>query len=112
MKAQAAIEYTMLIGAALIIIIPISYYAIQESTRNIQMNQASNAVNTLAKAADSVYALGPGSQKYIEINLPGGITEIKIQNNEILLKIYIFGGESEIFAETKAELAGVIPISN
>ena len=111
MKAQAALEYVFLIGAVLLIIISISYYATQESTRTIQMNQANDAVNTLAKAADSVYALGPGSQKYIEINMPSGVDTISISDHEILFKVYIFGSKADIFAETKAELDPTSSIS-
>ena len=111
MKAQAALEYVMLIGAVLLIIISISYYATQESTRNIQMNRANDAVNTLAKAADSVYALGPGSQQYIEVNFPGSINSIIIESHEIRFKVHIFGSLADIFAETKAELDTTSSIS-
>lgn len=108
MRAQISMEYLILIGLVFIAVIPLFYYAMTESGKNIQMNQANDIVNTLAKTADTVYALGPGSQKLVEITIPGGVESVTIVGNEISLKLRIFGGIADIYAETKANVTGTI----
>lgn len=105
-RGQIATEYLILIGVIFLAIIPIFYYALQQSSQNVRMNEANDFVNTIAKTADMVYALGPGSQDYIKVEMPGGVESISINRNEILLKVRIFGGVADIFAYSKANLTG------
>lgn len=110
-KAQMSTEYMILMGLILVVTIPLLYYAMRESNINVQLNQAEGSVNTLARAADTVYSIGPGTIKYVWINMPGGVRAYSLENKTVLIKLYIFKGVSDVFAETKAELTGVIPIS-
>ena len=110
-KAQVAPEYILVLGFVLIVTVPILYYAMRESNVNIKINQISDAVNTLARAADTVYSIGPGTRKYVWVNIPGGVESYSLDNKSVLFKLSIFGGVSDVFEETKADLAGVIPIS-
>ena len=64
-KAQMATEYMVIVGLVLVVTIPLFYYAIRESNTNIQINHANDAMSTFAKAADTVYSIGPGTQKYV-----------------------------------------------
>ena len=73
MKAQIATEYLILIGLILIVLIPILYYTTQESTTSININQAQDVVQTLAKTADYVYSLGPGTRSVALITIPLGV---------------------------------------
>ncbi len=110
-KAQIASEYVMIMGVVLVITIPLFYYAMTESNNNIRLNQAEDAVNTLARAADTVYSIGPGTKKYVWINMPSGVETYSLANKEVLIKLQIFGGLSDISAGTRADLTGEIPIS-
>ncbi len=110
-KAQMAVEYMIIMGLVILVTIPLFYYAMSESNINVQLNNANDAVNTLARAADTVYSIGTGSKKYVWVNMPGGIQTYSLTNKTVLIKLYVFGGLSDIFRQTKAELAGVIPIS-
>ncbi len=112
LKAQVSTEYMMIMGLVLIITIPLVYYAMSESNINVQSNRAEDAVNTLARAADTVYSIGPGTTKYVWINMPGGVQAYSTADRTVSIDLYIFGGVSQVFAEAKAELAGVIPISS
>jgi len=105
-RGQVAIEYLLLIGVIFLAIIPVFYYAIQQSSQDVRMNEANDFASTLAKTADVVYALGPGSQDYVNVVLPGGVENISITRNEILLKVKIFGGTADIFAHSKTNLTG------
>lgn len=109
-RGQVALEYIILIGALFLALIPIFYYALQQSSQNIRMNEANDFVNTLAATADMVYALGPGSQDRVRVIIPSGVKSISVSGNEILLKLSIFGGVSDIYATTKANLTGELPV--
>ena len=100
----------MLIGFALLVALPLFYYAITESSNNIRLNQAEDAVNTIAKAADSVYSLGPGTKKYVNVIIPGGVEQSFIDGNAIKLKVSIFGNVADIYARSKASLIGTAPL--
>lgn len=107
-RGQIATEYLILTGVIFLAIIPIFYYALQQSSQNVRMNEANDFVNTLAKTADMVYALGPGSQDYVGVVMPGGVESVSISRNEVLLKVRIFRGTADIFAYSKANLTGSI----
>ena len=101
MKSQISTEYLMILGLIFIFIIPFFYYSIQESSLNIRINTASDAVITIAKAADSAYALGNGSLDTITVNLPSGIDSFQIINKEIVMKLKKKNITSDIIALSK-----------
>ena len=110
-KAQISTEYLIIMGMVLVIVIPLFYYAVSESNINIKSNNAEDTINTLARAADSVYSIGPGTRKYVWINVPIGVKSYSLANKSVLMKLSMPGGTSDIHLSTKADLAGIIPIS-
>ena len=110
-RGQSSFEYIIIVGVLLIIIIPFFYYAFSESNSNIKLNQADDAVKAIAGAADSVYSLGPGSKQFVYITIPDGVTSTSVTSKTVQLQISIFGGTSDIYATTKANLTGSLPAS-
>jgi uncharacterized protein (UPF0333 family) len=104
-KAQASLEYIVIVGVVLILLIPLFYYVSNASAENIKIAQIEDAVNSLAKAADDVYALSPGTKKYVWVSIPGGVEGKFLNASEIVLTI----GGSDIVAITKATVVGEIP---
>lgn len=109
MKAQAAMEYVMIIGFLLLIMVPIIGYTLQGQSTIIYINQADDAVNTIANAVDGVYSLGPGTKDYVWVTLPVNVISSSLTNKEVLLVIEIKGKNSDIVTKTKAAMAGTIP---
>ncbi len=107
-KAQVAIEYILLIGLIVAVIIPIFYYSLSTITQNIKMNRAYAMVNKIVETADMLYALGPGSQEVIVIEIPGGVKNITIQGKEINARLMIFSNVSDINAISKANMSGTL----
>ncbi len=107
-KGQVSVEYIIIIGIILVVTIPLFYYAVREPSRSIKLNQASDTVEVLARKADSIYALGPGSRDYVWISLPGGIDYSLIQNKSILLRLAALG---DIVSYTRANVTGYLPIT-
>src|SRR3989344_624390 len=109
-KAQASFEYIILIGIMLTLVIPVFYYAVTTSSENIKQHQAQDVVESLRKAADEVYALGPGSKRFVLVQMPATADSLTINANEIVLRMTTFGDSSDIVAVTKAPLTGYVPI--
>ncbi|HLC98873.1 MAG TPA: hypothetical protein VJC00_02595 [Candidatus Nanoarchaeia archaeon] len=107
-----SLEYMLLIGAVFVIMVPIFYYALTESTGQIRRNQAEETVVTLAKTADSVYALGPGSRDYVSITIPTGIRGYSINESTISLTMDIRGAGIDFSAFPHAPVTGSIPITS
>ena len=108
-RGQASFEYVILVGTLLVILIPLFYYAINQSTETIKLEQAEDTVYSLTKAADEIYSLGPGSKKYVWITIPGGVQSTQIVSTEIIMQISIFGETSDIISISNAPLSGEIP---
>ncbi len=107
-RAQIALEYVILVGLVLALLTPVFYFSFTTSVQTIKMNEASNLVKRIADTADTLYALGAGSQDTIEINVPGGVQSISLGNKEVLLKIKIFEGVSDISMNTKTNISGTL----
>lgn len=112
-KAQIAIEYLLLIGLLLLVLIPLMFYANREASVSIRSNSAEDVVKTLALAADEVYSLGPGSRKIVDVNIPSGVQgniqvggEQNEEKKQIKLVLKIYGTNSDVFSITKSEVQG------
>ncbi len=98
-------EYMILVGAILVVLVPISYYTMQRLSDGNRVQQADDAVNSLVNAADAVNAIGPGTKQYVWVNIPSGVQSISIsENNRLVLKLQVYGGVSDIHATSKATL--------
>lgn len=105
-RGQTAIEMLMLIGFFLIILIPLFFISVSITGASVKQQQADDAVTSLAKAADEVYALSPGTKKYVTVEIPGSVQDDMVEGNEIGLKTT---DQGDIIAYTKAVVVGSIP---
>lgn len=109
-KAQAAVEYMMIIGIVLVILTPIVSYSYQYNETSVRTGQAMLAVSKLTSAADSLYAQGPGAKTTMDIFLPPGYLEQSfVSENTMDIKISTPSGINDIVKITKANLTGSLP---
>jgi uncharacterized protein (UPF0333 family) len=108
-RGQAAFEYMILIGALLAILIPLFNYVSYYSAQNVKVEKLEDAVQTLGKTADALYALGPGNRDYTWISLPGGMISTTVTGTEITLTAFLFNQESDFHYETIGPVNGTIP---
>jgi uncharacterized protein (UPF0333 family) len=101
-RGQAAIEYVALVGTLLIFLIPVVYYALNESSYQLKVSQLDNAVRRVSRAIDSVYAIGPGAQEIVIITLPQGIESAEVGDAGVHYQVSIFGGISDFGYDTIA----------
>ncbi len=80
-KAQISMEYLILVGLAMMMIVPSVYLyserqkSYQSEIVSAQINQAGNMIMDNVK---TIYSLGKGSKTIIDINLPVNINNISI----------------------------------
>ena len=108
-RGQAAFEYMILVGALLVVLIPLFNYVSYYSAQNVKVEKLEDAVQSLGKTADTLYALGPGNKDYIWIELPGALRQTKVEGKEILITAHIFGDNSDFYYTTIGGVNGSIP---
>jgi len=107
-RGQASFEYIILIGMILVLIIPLFYYAFTTSSEDIKLSEAEDLVQTLTRSADDVYALSPGSVKYVWVTIPGSVQKIAVNTSEISVTLTSYGETSEVVGFTRAPLVGTL----
>lgn len=109
MKSQVALEYMMVIGLSLVVVIPFFYYAVTNSSDSVLVAQTQDVANTLAKASDYVYSLGDGSSTKIQITIPDNIERASLEEHLIILELHTSSGVTNVTATSQANLIGNIP---
>ncbi len=108
-KGQISNEYIILSAVILAIVAFLFVMSHSTASETIDVSMTQTAVKTLAKAADNVYALGPGNQVTVEIDLPAGIQSQYVSNNQVG---YVFGTQesnTDIYENTTAYVVGELP---
>ena len=114
-RSQASIEYLIIFGTLLIFLITIIYYFIQIVPEDIKVKQATDAVNKIARAIDTVHAVGPESRRIIYVHVPKGTNSINITpfpngvGGEISLTMSYKGKQVNFLSITNANVMGNIP---
>jgi len=99
-RAQASLEYLMVIVLSLGIIIPATYMFFKysyESNLEIIYSQINLAGRTMVDTAETVYFSGESSKIMIDMNMPSSIDRVYIlENRELVFNITNNIGHSEI----------------
>ena len=115
-RGQAGIEYVILTGLLLFFFIPLIHYSLQESNNAIKNSQLDSYVNRISKSVDAVHSIGPGATEVVVITVPKGVTDSYFSDcslddiNELVLKVEMYGGVSDVHASVKPCLYGELPI--
>lgn len=84
-KAQAAMEYMMIIGMVLIILTPMVISIFQQIGVVSRSRQAEIAALQISSTANNLYAQGPGAKSTINIFLPDGYSIWDCRKRRILV---------------------------
>jgi hypothetical protein len=100
-KAQAAVEMTVLAALLILVLFLLFEFGenkLIESASVLQVSQARNVVDTLAKAAVDVCNEGVGARKKIYITIPDRLnpSRILIGNNTITIGVYVSNGTTDV----------------
>ncbi|MFH0970980.1 MAG: hypothetical protein V1835_00280 [Candidatus Micrarchaeota archaeon] len=111
-KAQAAMEYMIMLGFALAIILPLWLYvnaSLSNTNQDLDATYARSAVNKVRDAADSVFVQGPPAQMYLEVEMPHSVLSTSVSGKEVMIVLDAPGGNSEVYAVTLANVSGELP---
>ncbi len=112
MKGQSSLEQLVITGIALTFIALIFVFSINYTNDTVRKTQAKDTVDKLAKTADYVYALGPGTKQTVRVQMPSGVQFITVSGNRIQLRVSLSSGDADVFANTRAALTGAVPITD
>ena len=112
-KAQFSVEYLLIVGFALVIIIPVVYYS-YSSFSDSQQEIAEAAVNKIGydivNTAKNVYFLGQDSRVTVDMTFPDGIqnfdTRVDTLADPDQYFLFIQIHDSEILFPSAVELRG------
>ena len=111
MKAQSAIELLFILGIGLAIVFAIYNVAYAMSKDDISLKKTEIAVDILQNAIEEVYALNPGSAKYVEIELPGNLINAEVRNHTIYYSISLSSGNTDVVRKVTPKVSGDLPLS-
>jgi len=109
MRGQATTEMLVLVGFALVFIIPIAFLFLSASNNELSKTsimQAKATARTIADNAGEIYLQGPGARKYIVVNYPQGVTNAIVGNGVVVLTLDSNGYRQDIVATTFANITG------
>jgi len=109
MKAQAAVEYLIMVGVILAIAIPIFYYSLTYSSESVAISKSKEAAEAIASGGDYVYSLGEGTRTTVAIDIPTNVKESYILDNEIGFRISTSAGITDVYAMSMTNVTGSLP---
>jgi len=112
MKAQAALEYMLVVMLAMGFLVPVWIYMITvnvETDTEFSLSYAKNTVETIAYTADLVYSQGPPAKVTIQVFIPEGVESVIVTNSTISILMRYKSEFTDVFATSKATLNGTLP---
>lgn len=111
MKSQTAIEFMIIIGVLLVIIVPLSTYIWRQNEVSTRSRQAEIAADTIASTAENIYAQGPGATTTISIYFPFGYnySRSNLTKNQVRIGYYTGTAYGSAVRYTRANITGSLP---
>jgi uncharacterized protein (UPF0333 family) len=97
MKAQIAMEYLFIVGLMLFVVSIAFFYAQNTSTDTIKLEQAKDAVRSIASTADRIAGIGPQTKTAISVTIPEGSSNLTISGKSAQLTVALSGGPTDVF---------------
>ncbi len=115
MKSQVAMEYIILVGFVLVIIIPLIvlfYSQSSDITVQVKSQQVQSIGQNIVDNAESVYYLGEPSKVQIKIQLPENIKNTSINSKSIVFTLRTESGLTDVVVPSRVNISGSLPKSS
>jgi len=111
MKGQIALEYIIIIGLVLAIILPIVYLSYTSLEDSKSISDVNSAFYLMKNSIDQVFSLSPGSRIMTKIFLPYSYTPIgsSLNLNILTLKFNIPNQDLVISESVRGNIKGNLP---
>ena len=113
-KGQVAIEYVMIFGFAIVIVLPFIYYFFaysQGPARESHISQMQLVARRIVDNAETAYALGEGTYTTFRVYIPNSISNGQIIENEVVFQVFGRKGTTDVGFLSDVNLSGEIPNS-
>jgi uncharacterized protein (UPF0333 family) len=107
MRAQSAFEYLVIIGLVITFLIPVWAYVLgtqQQTTNELSLAYANNAVQKIVDTANLVYSQGPPAKVTLRVYVPNGAEGIYVFDKTLDLKVRTTSGISDVYETSIARL--------
>ncbi len=114
-KGQSSLEFLMIMGVAMLMILPLVVVFFQQSENlntEITDSQADKVASEIRDAADEVFYLGAPSKKTVSIYMPENVVSAGLSDNRIILTIDSSWGDYEIVKWCAANFSSSSALSN
>jgi len=109
--SQISMEYMMIIGFSMLVIIGIliisSAYS-NDLKESVNLNQLDRIVKSIIESAESVYYYGEPSKTTLKVFIPERVESAVLINNSIIFKVMTSSGLSDVGYKTTMPLNGTI----
>lgn len=113
-KAQAALEYLLIMGIAMLILVPlfsiVSSYTYQSKVR-MRINALRDSLQNLAESSDMVYSQGYPAKITTRFYVPEGIVFTNVTQHYFHARLQTAAGLTDLTSRTNANLTGSLPSS-
>ncbi|MFA6214373.1 MAG: hypothetical protein WC717_03785 [Candidatus Micrarchaeia archaeon] len=109
LRGQATTEMLVLVGFALVFIIPLAFLFLSASNNEAgktSLVQAKASARAIADAAGEVYLQGAGARKYVVVNYPQGVAGAGVGDGAVVLTFDMDGRRQDVVATTFANITG------
>ncbi|MEM5834345.1 MAG: hypothetical protein QXQ69_00670 [Candidatus Aenigmatarchaeota archaeon] len=111
-KAQAALEYLVLVSVALLIFGGILYY-FQISKNNfsndVRVSQLRNAVDWMIDSANMVCMQGEPASVISQVYIPSGVKDAYFDDKKIVYNLTVDSSVTHVYGEALCKLNGTLP---
>lgn len=113
-KGQAAIEYLMVFGIALVLSAP---FIVRAQSSIVELRTGANAVemhnsmNKLESAIKTVDASGEPAKRTFVIEIPSNVESVDVNTNSVVYNLSTTEGYSQLIRSFEIDLIGDLPTS-
>ena len=108
-RGQAATEMLVMVGFALVFIIPLALLFLSASNNELgktSLMQAKATARSIADSAGEVYLQGAGARKQIVVNYPQGVESASVEDGMVVLRLDSNGMRQDVVGSTFANITG------
>ncbi|MFC1730252.1 hypothetical protein ACFL6I_07925 [candidate division KSB1 bacterium] len=112
-KAQATVEYLVVVGMIFVIILPMVYILYSYSTdisAEVTESKMKRVADKLVNTAEEFYYLGPPSKTAVNIEMPPGVYEVYVTENsrELIFRLGDIYSSTDIVAVSNVDILSLL----
>ncbi len=108
MRAQASLDTLITMGVGLIFAAAFFSMALGLINDSIVSSQGHSAVESISAEINYVHSSGEGTIRYIDVTIPNGVSEIRLDGNRVYMKVARLDGYTDFFSDSPTKLVGSI----